>query len=39
MGIAADADLNLGEVLTHSAYGLLRAAWMALPSKESSCCW
>ena len=35
MGIATNPDLNLMEDLTKESYGLLRAAWMALPSKES----
>ena len=34
MGIAADPELNLKEELAKESYGLLRAAWLALPSKE-----
>ena len=35
MGIATKSDLNLAEELAKESYGLLRAAWMALPSKGS----
>ena len=35
MGIAVNADLNLQEQLAKDPFGLLRAAWMALPSKGS----
>jgi len=35
MGIATDPSLNLQEQLSKDSFGLLRAAWMALPSKES----
>ena len=35
MGIATKSDLNLAEELAKESYGLLRAAWLALPSKES----
>ncbi|MCJ7558895.1 MAG: hypothetical protein MUP90_18550, partial [Gammaproteobacteria bacterium] len=34
-GIATNPNLNLQEQLAKDSFGLLRAAWMALPSKES----
>ena len=35
MGIAINPDLKLQEQLAKDSFGLLRAAWMALPGKES----
>ena len=35
MGIATNPNLKLQEQLAKDSFGLLRAAWMALPGKET----